>query len=84
MSPTIIDQSLFCQYKDYQLIGIHESRVEDLLRVGTDNSKTHYNENPEQFETTERQQLPISSAQMYVTDFEDKFHIDAGFYMSMT
>ena len=40
MDPTIIDPSLYCQFEDYNHVGIIGSYVNGLLLAGTDKWKT--------------------------------------------
>ena len=82
MKRTIIHHSLYCQFEGQDLIGINGSYVDDLLRAGTKQLQNMANATLEGFETTGNEQPPFTFAVMYITNHEDAFHIDQGFYMS--
>ena len=61
---------------------INGSYVDDLLRAGTDEWKTHPDATLERFETTGNQQAPFTFAGMHITESDNMDHIDQAFYMS--
>ena len=71
MNPTIIDPSLYGTFDDDQLLGINGSYVNDLLRAGTDEWKTHSDAIFERFETTKNQQAPFTFAGMHITESDN-------------
>ena len=82
MTHAVIDPSLYCQFEDYHLMGINGSYVDDVLRVGTNESQTHSDVTLERFETTGNKQAQFAFARMYITDSENMYHIDQDFYIN--
>ena len=68
MTPTTIDPSLYYQFEDDRLVWINGIYVDDLLRAGKDEWKTHSDAILERFEITGNQQVPFTFAGMNITE----------------
>ena len=71
MTLTIINPSLYCQFEDDQLVGMYENFVDDFLRAGADEWKTHSNATLERFEPTGNQQISFTFSGIHITESDN-------------
>ena len=81
MIPTLIDLSLHYQFENEQLVGIHRSYANDLLRARTDDRTTQPDATLEWLKTTENKHAPLTLAEMHTNEPDILYRIFHDFYM---
>ena len=82
MTSATIDPSLYCLFEDDKLVGIDGSYVDDLLRAGTNEWKTHWDATVERIQITEIKQEQLTFIGMRITESENMYQIDQNVFMS--
>ena len=82
MTPIIIYPSCHRKLGNEQFIGINGSKVDDLLRDGSEEWKVQAKVTLKRLEMTGIEQPPYKFTSMHIHEVEDIVHIDPDFYMN--